>query len=76
MKNNVSIELKAVNVNQHDRPTFTDVYDEKYLLLTTFTKDGRPKPTTGLGRARGRQAADHHRRRILEDQADQATPRG
>jgi len=26
-------------------PTFTDVYGEKYLLLTTFTKDGRPKPT-------------------------------
>ena len=26
-------------------PTFEDVYDEKYLLLTTFTKDGRPKPT-------------------------------
>jgi uncharacterized protein len=30
-------------------PTFTDVYDEKYLLLTTFTKDGRPKPTTVWG---------------------------
>ena len=26
-------------------PTFKDVYGEKYLLLTTFTKDGRPKPT-------------------------------
>ncbi len=30
-------------------PTFTDVYGEKYLLLTTFTKDGRPKPTTVWG---------------------------
>jgi uncharacterized protein len=30
-------------------PSFTDVYDEKYLLLTTFTKDGRPKPTTVWG---------------------------
>ena len=30
-------------------PTFDDVYDEKYLLLTTFTKDGRPKPTTVWG---------------------------
>ncbi|SID62852.1 pyridoxamine 5'-phosphate oxidase-like protein [Mycobacteroides abscessus subsp. abscessus] len=25
-------------------PTFSDVYGEKYLLLTTFTKDGKPKP--------------------------------
>jgi PPOX class probable F420-dependent enzyme len=24
---------------------FTDVIKSKYLLLTTFTKDGRPKPT-------------------------------
>jgi uncharacterized protein len=30
-------------------PTFNDVYDEKYLILTTFTKDGRPKPTTVWG---------------------------
>ena len=30
-------------------PTFEDVYDEKYLLLTTFTKDGKPKPTTVWG---------------------------
>ena len=30
-------------------PTFADVYGEKYLLLTTFTKDGRPKPTTVWG---------------------------
>ena len=27
-------------------PSFEQVYGEKYLLLTTFTKDGRPKPTT------------------------------
>ncbi len=25
--------------------TFTDVIGSKYVLLTTFTKDGRPKPT-------------------------------
>ncbi len=25
-------------------PTFADVSREKYLPLTTFTKDGRPKP--------------------------------
>ncbi len=30
-------------------PTFRDVYGEKYLLLTTFTKDGRPKPTAVWG---------------------------
>ncbi len=30
-------------------PSFNDVYGEKYLLLTTFTKDGRPKPTTVWG---------------------------
>jgi PPOX class probable F420-dependent enzyme len=26
-------------------PTFADVYRSKYLQLTTFTKDGRAKPT-------------------------------
>jgi uncharacterized protein len=26
-------------------PTFTDIAKAQYLLLTTFTKDGRPKPT-------------------------------
>ncbi|MCH9642899.1 MAG: PPOX class F420-dependent oxidoreductase [Actinomycetia bacterium] len=30
-------------------PAFKDVYREKYLLLTTFTKDGRPKPTAVWG---------------------------
>ncbi|MCA4752930.1 PPOX class F420-dependent oxidoreductase [Mycolicibacterium fortuitum] len=30
-------------------PTFEDVYREKYLLLTTFTKDGKPKPTAVWG---------------------------
>ncbi len=30
-------------------PTFDDVYREKYLLLTTFTKDGKPKPTPVWG---------------------------
>src|SRR3954470_9824842 len=29
--------------------TFQDVADSKYLLLTTFTKDGRAKPTTVWG---------------------------
>jgi PPOX class probable F420-dependent enzyme len=26
-------------------PTFAEIGDAKYLLLTTFTKDGTPKPT-------------------------------
>src|SRR6202012_2903079 len=26
-------------------PTFADVAKSEYILLTTFTKDGRPKPT-------------------------------
>jgi PPOX class probable F420-dependent enzyme len=26
-------------------PTFADVAKSRYILLTTFTKDGRPKPT-------------------------------
>jgi PPOX class probable F420-dependent enzyme len=26
-------------------PTFADVANAKYILLTTFTKEGRPKPT-------------------------------
>ncbi|OBB98748.1 PPOX class F420-dependent enzyme [Mycobacterium sp. 852013-50091_SCH5140682] len=30
-------------------PSFDDVYREKYLLLTTFTKDGKPKPTPVWG---------------------------
>ena len=30
-------------------PTFDDVSKSKYLLLTTFTKDGRPKPTPSGG---------------------------
>ena len=29
--------------------TFEDVARSKYMLLTTFTKDGRPKPTTVWG---------------------------
>ncbi|OBI85567.1 PPOX class F420-dependent oxidoreductase [Mycobacterium sp. 1245805.9] len=30
-------------------PSFQDVIKSKYLLLTTFTKDGRPKPTAIWG---------------------------
>ncbi|MCV7400926.1 PPOX class F420-dependent oxidoreductase [Mycobacterium fragae] len=26
-------------------PTFADIAEAQYVLLTTFTKDGRPKPT-------------------------------
>jgi uncharacterized protein len=34
-------------------PTFQDVIKCKYLLLTTFTKDGRPKPTAIWGAPEG-----------------------
>jgi PPOX class probable F420-dependent enzyme len=27
------------------KPTFVDLQKSEYVLLTTFTKDGRPKPT-------------------------------
>ena len=47
MKNNVTIELKAVTDPWRRRST--TCYGEKYLLLTTFTKDGRPKPTAVWG---------------------------
>jgi uncharacterized protein len=30
-------------------PSFKDIIASKYLLLTTFTKDGRPKPTAIWG---------------------------
>ena len=30
-------------------PTFDEVYRERYLLLTTFAKDGKPKPTPVWG---------------------------
>jgi uncharacterized protein len=30
-------------------PTFDDVIRSEYVLLTTFTKDGRPKPTATWG---------------------------
>lgn len=37
-------------------PTFADLAKAQYILLTTFTKDGRPKPTpiwTALDEERG-----------------------
>jgi uncharacterized protein len=37
-------------------PTFADLAKSQYVLLTTFTKDGRPKPTpiwTAVDRERG-----------------------
>jgi PPOX class probable F420-dependent enzyme len=30
-------------------PTFDEVADSKYILLTTFTKDGKPKPAAVWG---------------------------
>jgi PPOX class probable F420-dependent enzyme len=34
-------------------PTFADVAKSEYILLTTFTKDGRPKPTAIWAAPRG-----------------------
>lgn len=34
-------------------PTFADIAQSDYLLLTTFTKDGRPKPTAVWAAADG-----------------------
>ena len=47
MKNNVSIELKA-GLSAGGQLSTTSAR-AKYLLLTTFTKDGRPKPTAVWG---------------------------
>ena len=41
--------------------TFEDVARSKYLLPTTFTKDGRPKPTAVWG------APDGDKLRIITD---------
>lgn len=43
-------------------PSFADVAKAQYVLLTTFTKDGRPKPTAIW-------AADHHGRLLVITQA-------
>ena len=48
MKNNVTHRTESGAVT-HGARRFNDVYGEKYLLLTTFTKDGRPKPTPVWG---------------------------
>jgi PPOX class probable F420-dependent enzyme len=34
-------------------PTFADIAESNYILLTTFTKDGRPKPTPIWAAAQG-----------------------
>ena len=44
--------------------TFDDVARSKYLLLTTFTNDGRPKPTAVWG------ARDGDKLLIITDDAD------
>ena len=71
-------------------PTFKDVYGSKYLLLTTFTKDGRPKPTTVWGVPEGdkllvitddegeaqEQSAEGEQRPVVGDAASPASPGG
>jgi uncharacterized protein len=49
--------------------TFDDVARSKYLLLTTFTKDGRPKPTPVWG------APDGNKLLIITDDGSWKTKR-
>jgi PPOX class probable F420-dependent enzyme len=37
--------MRSPAIKKSVATTFADVIRSKYLLLTTFTKDGRPKPT-------------------------------
>ena len=43
--------------------TFADVAKSEYILLTTFTKDGRPKPTAIWAAPGRRRPGGHHARR-------------
>jgi hypothetical protein len=54
--------------------TFADVAKSEYILLTTFTKDGRPKPTA-IWAAQGRRPGRHHPGVVLEGQAHPQHPR-
>ncbi|SBS70214.1 Putative F420-dependent enzyme (fragment) [uncultured Mycobacterium sp.] len=47
-------------------PTFGSAATAKYQLLTTFTKDGRPKPTAIWG------VPDGDRLRVITDRARRA----
>ncbi len=49
--------------------TFDDVINSKYVLLTTFTKDGKPKPTPVWG------VPDGDRLRIITDDGSWKTKR-
>ena len=46
--------------------SFKDVIQSKYLLLTTFTKDGRPKPTAIWGVPEGDKLLIKERRCVYD----------
>ncbi len=56
--------------------TFADVAKSEYILLTTFTKDGRPKPTAIWAAPTRRRPGGDHPGEIVEGQADPQHPAG
>ena len=56
--------------------TFADVAKSEYILLTTFTKDGRPKPTAIWAAPDGDGLVVDHPGEVLEGQADPQHPAG
>ena len=57
-------------------PTFDEVAKAKYILLTTFTKDGRPKPTPIWAAPDGDRLLVITARRLVEGEADPQHPAG
>ena len=58
-------------------PTFADLAKAQYILLTTFTKDGKPKPTpiwAALDKRRRGPTSGDHRRKVVEGQANPQHP--
>ena len=56
--------------------TFADVAKAEYILLTTFTKDGRPKPTAIWAAPDGDRPGGRSPRRVVEGQAHPQHPAG
>ena len=56
--------------------TFADIAKSEYILLTTFTKDGRAQADGHLGGPQGRWPGGHHAGEIVEGQAHPQHPAG
>ena len=56
--------------------TFADVAKSEYILLTTFTKDGRPKPTAIWAAPAGDGLVVITQETVVEGQADPQHPAG